>query len=145
MYHSGLGCSVFSVLFPSIFCFPYLQSIEALCHLRQHLKCFPMPTSCIDMKEIVGEYQFGFRQDRNQTAESCSLYQSIRQLVVTYAAETLSITKRDEDILFVFGHRILRQILGLLHEPNSWRRRMKNLIIYFVNEFVLRKINIFYV
>lgn len=56
----------------------------------------------------------------------CTLYRTLVRPVVTYGSETWSMTKRDEQDLLAFEHRILRRIFGGVHDTNRWRRRMNH-------------------
>lgn len=56
----------------------------------------------------------------------CTLYRTLVRPVVTYGSETWSMTKRDEQDLMAFEHKILRRIFGGVREANRWRRRMNH-------------------
>lgn len=67
-----------------------------------------------------------FRAKTLSRSLKCTLYRTLVRPVVTYGSETWSTTKRDEQNLMTFEHRILRSIFGAVYEPTGWRRRMNH-------------------
>lgn len=57
------------------------------------------------------------------------LYKSLVRSVLTYACETWTITRADEDMLGVFERKVLRGIFGGIQRNGVWLRR-SNLELY---------------
>jgi hypothetical protein len=51
------------------------------------------------------------------------LYKTLIRPIVTYGAETRKITKKEEQILFIFERKIFRRIYGPKYEDGEWKIR----------------------
>jgi hypothetical protein len=51
------------------------------------------------------------------------IYKTLIRPVVTYGSETWILTKSDENLLRIFGRKILRKICGRIQEGDIWRIR----------------------
>lgn len=69
----------------------------------------------------------GFLKDKSISKETkLKIYKSAIRPVVTYAAETMCLTNKDEEKLKIFERRIYRRILGPITTPDGEHRRLMN-------------------
>jgi hypothetical protein len=62
------------------------------------------------------------------------MYKVLVRPVLTYASETLTLSKTDERLLSVFERRILRCIFGTVQENGVWRKRYNHELYELFNE-----------
>ena len=56
-------------------------------------------------------------------ATNIRLYKTLIRPVVTYGAETWTMTKKEEQVLLIFERKIFRRICGPKYEDGEWRIR----------------------
>jgi hypothetical protein len=59
----------------------------------------------------------------NSRATKIQLYKTLIRPAVTYGAETWTITKKEEQALFIFERKIFRRIYGAKYEDGEWKSR----------------------
>jgi hypothetical protein len=64
-----------------------------------------------------------FRNRLLSTATKIRLYKTLRRPVVTYGAETWTMTKKEEQALLIFERKIFRRIYGSKYENGKWKSR----------------------
>ena len=62
------------------------------------------------------------------------MYKTLIKPVVTYGAETWTMTVKDENILRSFERKIMRRIMGPVREGNGWRARTNAEVEQFLND-----------
>ncbi|XP_072398297.1 uncharacterized protein [Diabrotica undecimpunctata] len=66
-------------------------------------------------------------KDKNLSRNTkLKIYRVAIRLVVTYAAETMCLTEKDEEKLRIFERKILRRIMGPIRMDNGEMRRRMN-------------------
>jgi hypothetical protein len=64
-----------------------------------------------------------FRNRLLSTATKIRLYKTLIRPVVTYGAETWTMTKKEEQALIIFDRKIFRRIYGPKYEDGEWKSR----------------------
>ena len=64
-----------------------------------------------------------FRNRLLSRATKIRLYKTLIRPAVTYGAETWTMTKKEEQGLFIFGRKIFRRMYGPKYEDGEWKSR----------------------
>jgi hypothetical protein len=64
-----------------------------------------------------------FRDRRLSRATEIQLYKTLIRRAVTYGAETLTVTKKEEQAVLIFERKIFRRIYGAKYEDGEWKSR----------------------
>jgi len=64
-----------------------------------------------------------FRNRLLSGATKIRLYKTVIRPVVTYGAETWTMTKKEEQVLLIFERKIFRRIYGPKYEDGEWKSR----------------------
>jgi len=64
-----------------------------------------------------------FRNRRLSRATKIRLYKTLIRPVVTYGAETWTMTKKEEQTLLIFERKIFRRIYGPKYDDGEWKSR----------------------
>jgi hypothetical protein len=64
----------------------------------------------------------------------CDLYMMLLRPMLSYGGESWPLTRKDENILWIFEGRILRRISGPIKENCIWRSRYNNELYKLYNE-----------